>query len=118
MFFFLLLCTVGLLFAVVVNLNTYAASNYEQQVGEWIDLVLARVPKAVILIVPTHIDLCDVAEIKEKCDDILVNISKRMSEIKKENEKDVRGSRSLDDESPHLPTHYKVSENGEIKVKF
>lgn len=98
-------------------MKTYTDSGYEDQVGEWIDLVLARVPNAVILLVPTHIDLCEFTEIKEKCDNILEKTTTRMEQIKKENEKDMRGSRSLDDEAPHLPTHYKLSDNGDVKVR-
>jgi len=84
-------------------------------IGDWIDLVLARVPKAVILIVPTFIDLCSTEEIKEKCDHILSMVHLRVQEIQRENEKDPKGSRSLV-EVPVLPSTFLFDEDGEIKV--
>ena len=85
-------------------------------VGDWIDLVLARVPKAVILVIPTFIDMCTTEEIKEKCENILSMVHLRVQEIRRENEKDVKGSRTLVEEIPVLPSSFLFSENGETKV--
>ena len=71
------------------------------------------------MIIPTFIDLCTKEEIEIRCEHILQTISEKKKEIQKENEKNLRGSRSLDDETPFLPSHYLITNhNNEKKVLY
>ena len=51
---------------------------YRKTIGDWVDLVLARVPGAVILVVPTHLDLLikREQEVISKCEHIIDCIHK------------------------------------------
>lgn len=49
----------GMLFTVIVDLSKYKRSKkyFEDKIGYWMNLIVAKVPNAVIMIVPTHLDL-------------------------------------------------------------
>ena len=46
-------------------------------VGDWINLVIGHIPGAVIMIVPTHLDICESRgeNVGSKCRDILFRVS-------------------------------------------
>lgn len=54
-----LFLSVGMLFTVIVDLSKYKRSKkyFEDKIGYWMNLIVAKVPNAVIMIVPTHLDL-------------------------------------------------------------
>ena len=72
-----------MLFAVVVSLKEYTLTDedYASMIGDWIDLILASVPNAVIMVVPTFMDQCSPPEVKLKCDHILKMLEKTKNEI-------------------------------------
>ena len=56
-----------------VDLFKYETNEvcFYESIGQWIKLVMSRAPKAVILIVPTHLDLVeDPRVVHEKCEHI------------------------------------------------
>lgn len=119
----------GLLFAVVVNLKEYASTDesYVCMIGDWIDLILASVPNAVIMVVPTFMDLCNLKEIKTKCIHILKMLEKTKSDIieSKQNEESTLLSKKgctkqSKMELPFLPTSFllKDEDDEETKVGF
>lgn len=65
----------GALYVVVVNLKSYTCKTFYSSVGYFLHLLSAKVPHAVVCVVGTHIDLCDGAELEEKCLDIHRQIS-------------------------------------------
>lgn len=71
-------CLTGALFVLVLDLSQYSMSDYDYRVmvGDWINLVISHIPNAVIIIVPTHIDVCqDKGEdVDQKCEDVLKRI--------------------------------------------
>lgn len=82
----------GALLLLTVDLSSYEFDNseaYHNTVGEWITLVAARIPRARILIVPTHVDGCagGEEEIKLKCDDILTKVMEDREEMLEEIDK-------------------------------
>ena len=83
----------GSLFLLAVDLKKYDMSrkDFQVKVGDWVSIVAAKVPSAVILIVPTHIDQFTDNEqslIMGKSTDILNKLIKqediRMKAIEKE----------------------------------
>lgn len=60
----------GALYILVVNLKTYTPRGFKEHVGYFLHLLSAKVPHAVVLMVGTHTDLCEEAELEEKCLDI------------------------------------------------
>ena len=62
--------------------------SYHEHVGQWIYLVAARIPRARILVVPTHIDECrDQEEVDFKCRNILTNLEEQREEMVNEIDK-------------------------------
>ena len=65
-----------------------SSESYQEHVGQWIYLVAARIPRARILVVPTHIDECrDHEEIDSKCKNILTNMKEQREEMVSEIDK-------------------------------
>ena len=85
---YMLFSNLGALFILVVNLCRYVfenSANYHEEVAQWISLVASRVPKAKILLVPTHVDLCrDEEEIDLKCRNIVKNMKEQREEMLRE----------------------------------
>ncbi|XP_076140112.1 malignant fibrous histiocytoma-amplified sequence 1 homolog [Alosa pseudoharengus] len=65
----------GALYILVVNLKTYSPRSFKDHVGYFLHLLSAKVPHAVVLMVGTHMDLCEEVELEEKCLDIHRQIS-------------------------------------------
>nr|XP_057912952.1 malignant fibrous histiocytoma-amplified sequence 1 homolog [Doryrhamphus excisus] len=60
----------GALYILVVNLKAYSPCHFYAHVGYFLHLLGAKVPRAVVLLVGTHADLCGDAELEEKRLDI------------------------------------------------
>ncbi|XP_061657875.1 malignant fibrous histiocytoma-amplified sequence 1 homolog [Syngnathoides biaculeatus] len=58
------------LYILVVNLRAYSSCDFYNHVGYFLHLLGAKVPRAVVLLVGTHADLCGEAELEEKKLDI------------------------------------------------
>ncbi|XP_061553765.1 malignant fibrous histiocytoma-amplified sequence 1 homolog [Phycodurus eques] len=58
------------LYILVVNLRAYSSCDFYAHVGYFLHLLGAKVPRAVVLLVGTHADLCGEAELEEKKLDI------------------------------------------------
>ena len=75
----------GALFVLVVHLPWYtfdSPESYQKHVGQWIFMIAARIPRARILVVPTHIDECpNQEEIDVKCKNILTNMREQLEEM-------------------------------------
>lgn len=75
----------GALFLLAVDLSYYQFDKpeiYHTILGEWITLVAARIPRARIMIVPTHVDKCQSQEeIEAKCQDILTKVMEDRQEM-------------------------------------
>ncbi|XP_077442109.1 malignant fibrous histiocytoma-amplified sequence 1 homolog [Vanacampus margaritifer] len=54
------------LYVLTVNLRAYAPCHFYAHVGYFLHLLGAKVPRAVVLLVGTHADLCGEAELMEK----------------------------------------------------
>ena len=79
----MLIC-LGALFLLAVNLCRYKFDNPEyfyESVGHWLKFLAARVPKARVVIVPTHIDCCKPEEVDLKCRNILQFIIEEQEEM-------------------------------------
>ena len=85
---------VGALFILAVDLSRFVfedAECYQENVGQWISLVAARIPRARILVVPTHIDECrNQEEIDLKCRNILTFLKDQLREMTNEIEEKSR----------------------------
>ena len=83
--FFVDLPFTGSLFILTVNLQLYKSDNPEyfyECVGQWVALVAARLPKARIIIVPTHVDCCSsLEEIDFKCENIVQCVKEEQEEM-------------------------------------
>jgi len=70
--------TEGAIFLLVVDLSSYRTvdSTYKVMVGDWISLIINNIPGAVIMIAPTHLDVCknQGEDVHEKCNDILQRV--------------------------------------------
>lgn len=60
----------GALYMLVVNLKTYTSKNFYAHVGQFLHLLGAKVPHAIVCIVGTHTDTCGDMEVEEKSLDI------------------------------------------------
>ncbi|XP_054612290.1 malignant fibrous histiocytoma-amplified sequence 1 homolog [Dunckerocampus dactyliophorus] len=60
----------GALYILVVNLKAYSPCRFYAHVGYFLHLLGAKAPRAVVLLVGTHADLCGEAELEEKRLDI------------------------------------------------
>jgi hypothetical protein len=84
----------GALFILAVDLSRYAfdsPESYQENVGQWISLVAARIPRARILVVPTHIDECrNEEEIDLKCRNILTDMREQREEMASEIDKKIK----------------------------
>ena len=60
----------GALYLLVVDLKAYSPGGFYARVGGFLHLLGARAPRAVVLLVGTHADLCTEAELEEKTLDI------------------------------------------------
>ena len=71
---------IGALFVVVFDLEIYGKEMkyypkaFQLMIGDWVNMIIAKVPSAAILIVPTHLDKVD----KNKVEKILKDVFKRM----------------------------------------
>lgn len=75
----------GIIFAVVVNLHAYETNEYLDKIGYWIDLIIAKVPNAIIQIVPTHLDLMtNEFNVIRKCTNIVEKIHQHIYQCKNE----------------------------------
>ena len=67
---------------VVFDLERYGkktkdyGKDYQLMIGDWVNMVIAKVPSAAIMIVPTHLDKVD----KDKVDKIRKDVFKRMED--------------------------------------
>lgn len=72
----------------MVDLSRYTfenAESYHVNVGQWISLVAARIPRARILVVPTHVDKCrNDEEIDLKCRNIVSNMKQQQEDMENE----------------------------------
>ncbi|CAB3981647.1 malignant fibrous histiocytoma-amplified sequence 1 homolog [Paramuricea clavata] len=84
----------GALFILAVDLFQYtfdSPERYQENVGQWISLVAARIPRARILVVPTHIDQCPNEEtIDLKIRNILRNMKEQREEMVSEIDKKIK----------------------------
>ena len=77
-----ILLFIGALFMVVFDLERYGKKrkdyekDYQLMIGDWVNMVIAKVPSAAIMIVPTHLDKVD----KDKVDKIRKDVFKRMED--------------------------------------
>ncbi|XP_028393150.1 malignant fibrous histiocytoma-amplified sequence 1 homolog [Dendronephthya gigantea] len=78
----------GALFILAVDLFRFIFEDekcYQENIGQWISMVAARIPRARILIVPTHIDECkNEEEIDLKCRNILTYLKEQRQEMVRE----------------------------------
>ena len=88
----------GALFVLAVHLPRYtfeSPESYQEHVGQWISMIGARISRARILVVPTHIDECrNQEEIDLKCKNILTNMKEQREEM----------AREIDNKSKHMKT--------------
>ena len=86
----------GALFVLAVHLPRYvfdSSESYQEHVGQWISMIAARISRARILVVPTHIDECpNQEEIDLKCKNILTNMKEQREEM----------ARAIDKKSKHM----------------
>ena len=74
-----------MIFAVVVDLFSYEVTEYQAKIGFWIELIIARVPHATILIVPTHLDkMINENDVIKKCSDIIEMANSHVMRCKNE----------------------------------
>lgn len=113
-----------MLFAVVVNLKEYASTDesYNCRIGDWIDLILASVPNAVIMVVPTFMDLCNTMEIKTKCKHILKMLEETKSKIiesRRREDLSKKGCAKHETkmELPVLPTSFLIKDEDDEETK-
>lgn len=78
----------GALYMLVVNLKTYTSKHFYAHVGQFLQLLGAKVPHAVVCIVGTHTDTCGDMEVEEKSLDI-------HRQIGLQEQKDVQSLRTL-----------------------
>ena len=99
--------------------------SYDSLIQEWIELVLASAPNAVIMIIPTFMDQCFPKEVKMKCYHILQMVERTRIDITAKRQKKPlqyrKGSirqNALD--LPFLPTRFMLydEESEEVKVWF
>ena len=91
--------------------------DYRIMIGDWISLIISHIPGALIMIVPTHLDLCEDKDVELKCKDILLKMReeerRRLAFL--ESESKILNSEGLDIEKikaidflrksrPHLPS--------------
>ena len=71
--------------------------RYQEDVGQWISLVAARIPRARILVVPTHIDRCpNQEEIDLKIRNILTNMREQREEMVSEIDKKIKHVKKIE----------------------
>lgn len=82
------------MFLLAVDLCSYKFDNpdcFQTTVGDWIKLLAARIPRARILIVPTHLDSCSCQEdIDLKCKNILINVQDDCQEMIQEIDRKIK----------------------------
>ena len=80
-----ILLFIGALFVVVFDLERYGKKTkdyekaYQIMIGDWVNMIVAKVPSAVILTVPTHLDKVD----ENKVAKIRKDVFKRMEKDEK-----------------------------------
>ena len=88
----------------VVNISKYESTSgcFKEMVGDWLDLVAARICEPRIMVVPTHIDECtdasgavDKPQVTAKCRDILARIQRWQKENGEELQKELNKRRKL-----------------------
>ena len=70
-------------FPIVVDLNTYESHNHKASVSWWIESISGRIPRAHIVFIGTHTDLCEEGQIRAKAayiSDISQREQKRVGE--------------------------------------
>ncbi|KAM8854126.1 malignant fibrous histiocytoma-amplified sequence 1 homolog [Synchiropus picturatus] len=108
----------GALFLLVVNLHTYTPRSFDTHVGYFLQLLGARVPRAVVCVVGTHADLCPLMELEEKTLDIHRRIGLQVRQERRELEeqahlvdKALELGFSMRCSSPQLPFYGVSDEN-------
>ena len=71
-----ILLFIGALFVVVFDLERYGKEedyrkDYQLMIGDWVNMIIAKVPSAVILIVPTRLDKVDENTLEKVRKDVL-----------------------------------------------
>ena len=83
---------IGALFVVVFDLEKYGKKkedykkDYQLMIGDWVNMIIAKVPSAVILIVPTRLDKVDDSKVEQIRKDVFKRMendeSRRVKRIK------------------------------------
>ena len=87
-----ILLFIGALFVVVFDLERYGKKTrdyekaYQLMIGDWVNMIIVKVPSAVILIVPTRLDKVDDSKVEQIRKDVFKRMendeSRRVKRIK------------------------------------
>ncbi|XP_028830255.1 malignant fibrous histiocytoma-amplified sequence 1 homolog isoform X2 [Denticeps clupeoides] len=106
----------GALYVLAVNLRTYTPAAFGAHVGHFLHLLGAKVPRAVLCVVGTHVDMCSEAEADEKCLDVHRQISQQekrdtdcLRDLARQVDEALAAGYDARTSSPHVP-FYGVSD--------
>ena len=111
-----------MIFAVAVNIQEYNIESdavFNEKIGFWLELIISRIPGAVITIVPTHFDLIikdtqiDVDLVMSKC----TNIIEKSHEYIKEWKENKKHYLEREDHEPYLPSTVHINADRRLYVR-
>lgn len=115
-----------MVFVIVVNLAEYEMGEdyFQNKVGYWLSVIISRLPSAVIMIVPTHLDAFHDNEelMKEKCKHIIISAEKhanfRRDIFLEKRSESMNQKCSSVKINPFLPNAFKYRMEDELLVSF
>ena len=111
-----------MIFAIAVNIQEYNIESdtvFNEKIGFWLELIISRIPGAVITIVPTHFDLIskdsqiDVDLVMSKC----INIIEKSHEYIKEWKENKKHYLEREDQEPYLPSTVHINADRRLYVR-